>query len=198
MKQKNPTAIKIGNRIKQARKMAGLETQASLLEKIPAWSSSRLGNYESGISMPSPDDVMIIAEAAESSPAWLMFGIGPIRSAHRDIQAIRHQNLVFISEQLASERGKLTGFLKAIGISRKKLNDHIDNPFFEIQGRLSRRAEQFLKKPAGWFDEQHIESDPLCVSFPDDLRELMSIYSELEKKDRQRLLDIARVFATTL
>ena len=194
MKQKNPTAIKIGNRIKQARKMAEMNTQARLLEKIPAWSASRLGNYESGISMPSPDDVMIIANAVQASPAWLMFGIGPIRSSHRDAQAIRHQNLQFIYERLSQERGQLSTFLKAIGISKKKLEEHLDNPFFVIQDRLARKAEQFLKKPKDWFDEQHIESDPLCVSFPDDLRELMSIYSELEKHDRQRMLEIARVF----
>ena len=194
MKQKNPTAVKIGNRIKQARKMAGLDTQAKLLENIPEWSASRLGNYESGISMPSPDDVMIIAEALQTSPAWIMFGVGPIRSAHRDVQAIRHQNLEFIVEQLSQERGKVTAFLKAIGISKKKLEEHLDNPFFVIQDRLVRKAESFLKKPQGWFDEQHIESDPLCVSFPEDLRDLMSIYSELEKQDRQRLLEIARVF----
>ena len=129
MKQKNPTAVKIGNRIKQARKMAGLDTQAKLLEIIPEWSASRLGNYESGISMPSPDDVMIIAEAVQASPAWLMFGIGPIRSAYRDVQAIRHQNLQFIFEQLSQERGQVTAFLKAIGISKKKMeeNDKIEN-----------------------------------------------------------------------
>ena len=194
MKQKNPTAVKIGNRIKQARKMAGHETQTSLLENIPTWSASRLGNYESGISMPSPDDVMLIAEAAQASPAWIMFGIGPIRSAYRDVQAIRHQNLVFINEQLSKERGKLTGFLKATGLSKATLIEHLDNPFNDLQDRIARRAEKHLEKPAGWFDEQHIESDPLCVSFPDDLRELMSIYSELEKPERQRLLSIGRVF----
>ncbi len=140
---------------------------------------------------------MRIAEAVEVSPAWIMFGVGPIRASQRDVQAIRHQNLVYVSDQLARERGKTTRFLNALGISRKKFNDHIDNPFFVIQERLARRAEKYLKKPLGWFDEQHVESDPLCLTFPEDLRELMSIFSELHKGDRERLLRVARVFADT-
>jgi len=41
--RKNPTAVKIGQRIKQARRMAGFDTAAQLLAKIPNWGTSRLG-----------------------------------------------------------------------------------------------------------------------------------------------------------
>ena len=71
--RKNPTAIQIGQRIKQARRMAGFDTAAQLLEKIPDWGPSRLGNYEAGISLPSPDDVKLIAEKTDSSPCWIIF-----------------------------------------------------------------------------------------------------------------------------
>jgi transcriptional regulator with XRE-family HTH domain len=188
--RKNPTAIQIGQRIKQARRMAGFDTAAQLLEKIPDWGPSRLGNYEAGISLPSPDDVKLIAEKTDSSPCWIMFGSGPIRASGRDTQAIRHQNLVATFEQARSQRGQLTPFLKAIGLSRKKLDEHIANPFLVITDRLVRRCEQYLKKQKGWMDEQHVETDPVCASFPEEMRRLMMIYSELPSKERQRLLRV--------
>jgi transcriptional regulator with XRE-family HTH domain len=192
---KNPTAVKIGNRIKQARKMAGFETAAQLNEHLPDWSASRLGNYEAGISVPSPDDIERIAAITGSSPCWITFGIGPIRPTSRDIQAIRHQNLTFVVEQLKSPPSKLNLLLKELGISRIKLDELLENPFTPIINRYARRCEKFQKKHKGWMDEQHVESDPLCMNFPEDIRELMSIYSELETKDRARLLNIARIIS---
>jgi transcriptional regulator with XRE-family HTH domain len=191
---KNPTAVKIGNRIKQARKMAGFDTAAQLNEHLPDWSASRLGNYEAGISTPAPDDIERIAAITGNSPCWITFGIGPIRASSRDLQAIRHQNLSFLVNELTNSPAKLRSLLQTIGISRKKVDELIDNPFTPIQDRYARRCEQFLKKPKGWMDEQHVESDPLCMNFPEDLRELMSIYSELNVEDRKKLLDIAKVF----
>jgi transcriptional regulator with XRE-family HTH domain len=191
---KNPTAVKIGNRIKQARKMAGFDTAAQLNEHLPDWSASRLGNYEAGISTPAPDDIERIAAITGNSPCWITFGIGPIRASSRDLQAIRHQNLSFLVNELTNSPAKLRSLLQTIGISRKKVDELIDNPFTPIQDRYARRCEQFLKKSKGWMDEQHVESDPLCMNFPEDLRELMSIYSELNVEDRKKLLDIAKVF----
>ena len=192
--RKNPTAIQIGQRIKQARRMAGFDTAAQLLEKIPNWGPSRLGNYEAGISLPSPDDVKLIAEKTDSSPCWIMFGSGPIRASGRDAQAVRHQNLVATFEQARSHRGQLAPFLKATGLSRKKLDEHIANPFLVITDRLVRRCEQYLKKQKGWMDEQHVETDPVCASFPEEMRRLMMIYSELPADERQRLLRVIEAF----
>ena len=195
--RKNPTAVKIGQRIKQARRMAGFDSAAQLLEHIPDWGSSRLGNYEAGISLPSPDDVRLIAEATDASPCWIMFGSGPIRASGRDTQAIRHQNLVATVEQLRLQRGQLTRLLKTLGISRKKLDAYLANPFQPIPDRLVRRCEKFLGKPSAWMDEQHVETDPVCATFPDDMRRLMMIYSELPPLERRRLLRIVEVFAET-
>jgi len=193
--RKNPTAVKIGQRIKQARRMAGFDSAAQLLEYIPDWGTSRLGNYEAGISLPSPDDVKLIAEATDTSPCWIMFGSGPIRASGRDTQAIRHQNLVVTIEQVHSERGHLTRLLKTLGISRKKLDEYLANPFQPIPDRLVRRCEKFLNKPPAWMDEQHVETDPVCASFPEDMRRLMMVYSELPTIERKRLLRLAEVFA---
>lgn len=195
--RKNPTAIKIGQRIKQARRMAGFDSAAQLIEKIPDWGASRLGNYEAGISLPSPDDVQIIAHATDSSPCWIMFGSGPIRASGRDTQAIRHQNLATTVEQIQSERGKLTRLLKSMGISRKKLDAYLANPFQPIPDRLVRRCEKYLNKPLAWMDEQHVETDPVCASFPEDMRQLMMIYSELPAAERQRLLRLVEIFTET-
>lgn len=194
--KKNPTAVKIGNRIKQARKMAGFATAAQLNEHLESWSASRLGNYEAGISMPSPDDIERIAKITGSSPCWITFGIGPIRATSRDVQAIRHQNLTFVAEQLETSPSKLRLLLKEMGISSYKLDELLDNPFTPIIDRYARRCEKFLKKHKGWMDEQHVESDPLCMNFPEDIRELMSIYSELETKDREKLINIARIISS--
>ncbi len=193
---KNQTAVNIGNRIKQARKMAGFDTAAQLNEHFPDWSASRLGNYEAGISTPAPDDIERIAFVTGSSPCWITFGIGPIRASSRDLQAIRHQNLSFLVKELSTTPSKLRSLLQSLGISRIKLDELIDNPFTAIQDRYARRCEQFLKKSKGWMDEQHVESDPLCMNFPEDLRELMSIYSELNVEDRKKLLEIAKVFSS--
>lgn len=195
--RKNPTAIKIGQRIKQARRMAGFDSAAQLIETIPDWGASRLGNYEAGISLPSPDDVRLIARATDASPCWIMFGSGPIRASGRDTQAIRHQNLVTTVELIQSERGQLTRFLKSLGISRKKLDAYLANPFQPIPDRLVRRCEKYLHKPLAWMDEQHVETDPVCASFPEDMRRLMMIYSELPEAERQRLLRLVEVFAET-
>ncbi|MGD8567231.1 MAG: helix-turn-helix transcriptional regulator [Gammaproteobacteria bacterium] len=190
---KNPTALKIGNRIKQARKMAGFETAAQLNKHLTDWSASRLGNYEAGISTPSPDDIDRIAQLTDASPCWITFGIGPIRASMRDVQAIRHQNLVYLVDQ-AKKSKKMKPLITTLGISQKKLDEHLDNPFMNITDRIARRCEKFLKKSHGWMDEQHVESDPVCAAFPEDMREVMEIYSNLEPEERDRFLRIARAF----
>ena len=193
---KNPTAIKIGNRIRQARKMAGFDTAAQLNEHLTDWSASRLGNYEAGISTPSPDDIERIAQLTSASPCWITFGIGPIRSSMRDIQAIRHQNLGYLVAH-AKTANKVKSLITTLGLSKPKLDEHLDNPFINITDRLARRCEKFLTKPNGWMDEQHVEADPVCAAFPEDMREVMTIYSNLAPHEREKFLRIARIFGDT-
>lgn len=192
--KKNPTAVKIGQRIKQARKMAGFDTAAQLLEELSGWGTGRLGNYEAGISIASPDDIKTIAYATGSSPCWIMFGHGPIRATGRDIQTIRHQNFVHIFESSKSKKGERTKFLKAIGLSRKKVDEYLNNPFITIPDRIARKCEKYAKKKINWIDQQHVETDPICASFPQDMQKLMMIYSELEETDQKRLVKLAEVF----
>lgn len=180
-------------RIKLARKMAGLETQAKLVEQIEGWKPSRLGNYEAGVSVPSPDDMLLIAKATGASPCWLMFGLGPIRSNHRDVQAIRHQNLTRLLEKAEDGNGGKTALAKALGITIQKLDEHLDNPFLLIGDGFAKKCEAFVDKRSGWMNEQHVEDDPVCNAFPDDMRELMMIFSELNESQRAMALDLVKI-----
>lgn len=185
-------------RIKLARKMAGLDTQASLVERVPGWKPSRVGNYEAGVSVPSPDDMLLIARATDSSPCWLMFGLGPIRHNERDLQAIRHQNFTRLAEQAQQKKGGLVLLAKSLRLSQKALREHLDNPFLHIDDTLSRRCERIEKRRKGWMDEQHIEDDPLCMAFPEDMRELMMLYSGLTPAARGVVLGTVRTLAEQL
>lgn len=142
--------------------------------------------------MPGPDDILKIAGATSSSPCWLMFGIGPIRANHRDQQAIRHQNLCNSYEAIKTDKAKVTGFCKALKISQGKLEQHIDNPFEPIDDDFAQRFELKLKHPVNWMDEQHVEHDPLCLSFPQDFRELMALYSAADRAKRSLMLALLR------
>lgn len=195
-RSKDPVAIKIGKRIAQARKMAGFKTAREFRQKLPKWPENRLSWYEAGYSMPHPNDVATIARLTGTSTCWIMFGLGPIRSGERDLQAVRHQNLVFL-HQRAFDTSAAEGarFVEASGIREETLAEHIDNPFKPIGDRLARRIERAAARPRAWLDEQHVESDGLCASFPDELRELMTIYSEITPERRGLLLGLARVVA---
>jgi len=196
-RSKDPVAIKIGNRIKQARKMADFKTQASLQAKLNGWSSGRVGFLEAGFTIPHPDEIQAIAKVTKSSACWIMFGIGPIRSAERDLQAIRYQNLLFVIDKIKEKR-EWAKFASALKLSVDKLQKLANNPFVNINDALARRCEKYFQQPKGWFDEQHVETDELSNAYPDDMREMMSIYSNLEKNDRDRLLAIARCFLPTI
>jgi transcriptional regulator with XRE-family HTH domain len=182
-------------RIKLARRMAGLETQAALLKRIPQWKPSRLGNYEAGVSTPGPDDILLIARATDTSACWLMFGLGPIRPSARDLQAIRHQNLSRVAEQVYPG---LSALARSLRLSLQRLREHLDNPFLPVDDALARACEQFGGHRLGWMDEQHVEDDPLCMAFPEDMRELMMLYSNLDSDGRRLVLATLRALATEL
>jgi len=188
---KDPVAIKIGKRIAQARKMAGFKTAHDFRRKLPRWPKNRLSWYEAGYSMPHPRDVETIAAATGTSACWIQFGLGPIRSGERDLQAVRHQNLLYLYRE-AAESSSMSEFVGALQLSAGQVADHVDNPFQRIGERLARRIEKAGGRPRRWLDEQHVESDGLCRSFPDDLRELMTIYSEMDEKSKRMLLSLAR------
>ncbi len=185
----------IAARIKQARQMANLSTQAQLLARIPQWKVSRLGNYEAGISSPGAEDIELIAKATDVSPCWLMFGYGPIRPSKRDLQAIRHQNLLNTVKRCQSNKAKLDQLASAIGLDEPSLRDYSENPFLPIDDECAIKLEHYLGVQAGWANEQHIENDPVCASFPDDIREVMMLYSGMGDDKRKLCLKLLRVIS---
>lgn len=195
-RSKDPVAVKIGKRIAQARKMAGFKTAREFRRKLSKWPENRLSWYEAGYSMPHPDDVERIAGLTGSSACWIMFGLGPIRSGGRDLQAVRHQNLVYLYRIAAEAGGRAEAtFVSALHLQADKVAEYIDNPFKHIGERLARRIEKVGGRPRRWLDEQHVESDGLCRSFPDDLRELMTLYSEVDEKGKELILALARTIS---
>lgn len=196
---KDPIAVQVGARIKQARQMAGYKTQGELNKILIGdygWSTGRLGNYEAGQSMPGPQEAHILGKVTGSSECWIMFGAGPIRSRERDVQAIRHQNLTLSINELKEQNKGYAEFLEKAGSTPTALQKYLDNPFKKIGDRQARRFERALNRRKGWLDEQHIDHDPVCGQFPDDMREMMTIYSELPDAEREKLLNIARILKT--
>lgn len=187
--------IIVGKRIKQARLMAEFKTIKDFNIKVPQWAESRMGNYEIGHSLPKPLDIHLIAKITGTNPCWITFGMGSIRATSRDLQAIRHQNLVYFLDQLpASDHGELR---KSAKLKKAELNLLKSNPFLKLTDTVCRRFEKYFEKRKGWMDEQHIDADGLCQFFPEDLRELMTIFSELESSDKSKLLNIAKIFVNT-
>ena len=189
---KDRNAVAIGQRLQQARRMADLTSIDKFITKARTWKERRstLTNYEAGISMAPPEVALLYQDITGCSACWIYFGSGPIRTAGRDLQAIRHQNLSALYHT-AQHQKKIPALCKQLGISRAKLDDHLQNPFLDISDRLTRRAEQYAGKRVGYMDEQHIELDPICASFPDDMQRIMEIYSNLEPSQRVLLLKIA-------
>ncbi len=185
----------IAARIKQARQMAGLTTQSRLLQLIPDWKASRLGNYEAGISSPAAEDIELIAIATDVSPCWLMFGYGPIRPNKRDLQAIRYQNLINTINRCQLDPDQLTALALSIGNKEQHLLDYNDNPFLPINDEMAAKLEIFLDVAPGWANEQHIENDPVCASFPEDIREVMMLYSGMNKDKRKMVLKLLKVIS---
>ncbi|MCW8931562.1 MAG: helix-turn-helix domain-containing protein [Gammaproteobacteria bacterium] len=180
----------VGERIRQARQMAGFNTIASLTECFPDWSERRLGNYENGTSLPNPLDILRISKETKTSPCWITFGIGSIRASDRDVQAIRYQNFSHLYEKM--KKTEQLALRKAINLKPKEVNHHLDNPYLKITDTMCHKIERHLGKSKGWMEQQHVEMDGLCDFFPEDVKELLSIYSNLDSDGRAMLLEISR------
>lgn len=188
---KDPYAVQVGMRIRQARQMAGYDQATDFIDvHFPDWTPSRLSNYELGTSLPHPSVITAIADATHTSRCWLMFGDGPIGANSVLAQTVRHQNLARIAEGM--DAAAVQKIAQAIGETPAKLQGRIDNPFKRISDRLARRVEKALGKPARWLDEQHIDYDPMFDAFPADMRALMMVYDEMSEPGRRVLLAAAQ------
>ncbi len=185
----------VGERIKKARLMAGFNTATELCSKIPGWTLSRVSNYEGGVSAPSPLDILKIADVTDTNPGWLTYGMGPIRSNNRDIQSIRHQNYRYLIESVIDISAQAQEFRAAVKLKPKEVKNLFADPSKSLTATLCRKIERFLDLPSGWMDEQQIVADGSCSYFPDEIKELLAIYSSLDKGNRGKLLEIAAVLS---
>ena len=92
----NPTYVKIGKRIRQARLMAKESNSRQLSQRL-GWSAGRINNFELGISTPGPEETGILCEALKANPAWVTYGVGSPRASNLD--STRYRNLMAVVEE---------------------------------------------------------------------------------------------------
>lgn len=196
--KKDSIAVQIGARIKQARAMAGFNTQAGLVPILleqHTWGKSKLGMLESGQTRAGIEEAEILEAITGASACWLLFGNGPIRDGQRDVQAIRHQNLVHAVNELKKSSQHYKTFLTDAESNESAITKFLNDPFRKIGDRQARRFERALKRARGWFDQQHVETDPVCAHFPKKMQELMSLYSEMNEEEADKALEMMRIMA---
>ncbi|MES9822124.1 MAG: helix-turn-helix transcriptional regulator [Candidatus Thiodiazotropha sp.] len=179
---RNPLYVKIGKRIRQARLMAK-ESNSRILSERLGWSGGRLNNFETGASTPGVEETLQYCEAVGADPCWITYGVGSPRAS--TLQSTRYRNLMAVVDK-AESAGNLLELLEGIQVTVDGLDKLRANPFKEIPDRLARRCEKHLQLRKGWFDESHIEHG-FCQPLPDDMRQLLTLYTKLSANDRRKL-----------
>jgi transcriptional regulator with XRE-family HTH domain len=184
----NPTYVKIGKRIRQARMMSK-ETNSRELSLRLGWSAGRINNFELGISTPGPDETDILCKELKAEPAWITYGVGSPRASA--FYTTRYCNLMVAIEE-AEANAELPALLESLKLTVERLENLRANPLKKIPDVMARRCEKHLNKPRGWLDETRIE-DAYCEPLPQDMRDLLHIYVKLTDKDKAKLYEMAKI-----
>jgi transcriptional regulator with XRE-family HTH domain len=184
----NPTYIKIGKRIRQARSMAKVTNSRELSLRL-GWSAGRINNFELGISTPGPDETEILCTALNAEPAWITYGIGSPRAS--SVYTTRYRNFMAAMD-VAEANAELDVLLRSLKLTVDRLNKLRANPLKKIPDVMARRFEKYLNKPPGWLDESKIE-DNYCEPLPQDMRDLLHLYIKLSDVDKSKLYEIGKV-----
>lgn len=184
----NPTYVKIGKRIRQAR-LSAKRTNSRDLSEALGWSAGRINNFELGISTPGPDETEILAAQFKVNAAWITYGVEPMRSS--DLYSTRYCNLMRVIEE-AENAVELPKLLEAIKLTFERLHKMRDNPHKKIPDLTARRCEKHLNKPRGWLDDKPVEHR-YCEPLPPDMRDLIDIYVRLPEKDRAKLCKMGSI-----
>jgi transcriptional regulator with XRE-family HTH domain len=184
----NPTYVKIGKRIRQARLMAK-ETNSRELSLRLGWSAGRINNFELGISTPGPDETETLCQVLKAEPAWITYGVGSPRASAA--QSTRYCNFMAAIGEVETE-ADLPSLLESVKLTVERLEKLRANPFKKIPDVMARRCEKYLNKPRGWLDETRIE-DTYCEPLPQDMRDLLHIYVKLSGEDKGKLYEMAKV-----
>ena len=178
----------VGERIKTVRTANGFNTRAELTQQFPDWSESRLSNYESGTSLPSPVDILRIAEQTGTNPCWIQFGRGAMFSREPDIHQIRRQNLASICAGL--EESALKALVRELKIKPREFKSLLTDPSAKIGKSLCRKLETRLKLESGSMDRQAVEISQAGLS--PQQAELLAIFDGLDSGARRVLINLAR------
>jgi transcriptional regulator with XRE-family HTH domain len=146
----NPTYIKIGKRIRQARLAAKFTNSRVLCVEVFSWSAGRINNFETGISTPGPDETVALAEKFGVNPCWITYGVEPMRST--DHYSTRYCNFMRIFED-AEREATLPELLEAVKLTFERLDKIRENPRKKIPDVMARRCEKYLGQHRGWIDE---------------------------------------------
>ena len=184
----NPTYVKIGKRIRQARLMAKESNSRQLSQRL-GWSAGRINNFELGVSTPGPEETWILCEALKANPAWVTYGVGSPRTSNLD--STRYRNLMAVVEE-AEAGAELPALLAALKLTVERVEKLRGNPFKKIPDTTARRCERHLNKPKGWLDATRIE-DRYCEPLPPDMRDLIDLYLQLSEDDRRKLYEMGRI-----
>ena len=184
----NPLYVKIGNRVRQARKMAG-ETNSRALSERLGKSGGWLNNIETGLSTLGVEDTLLLCKELKVNPCWISYGIGSPSPAAT--QANRYRNLLAIISEAESEGG-LPDLLAALKLSAPALEKLRGSPYKKITDRQARLCEEYLKKPHGWLDVAHGASD--YSALPKDEQKLLELHARLPKRDKGKLLTMIELW----
>jgi transcriptional regulator with XRE-family HTH domain len=184
----NPTYMKIGKRLRQARLSAKVTNSREFSLGL-GWSAGRINNFELGISTPGPDETEILAEKFKVNPAWITYGVEPMRSS--DLYSTRYCNFIRVIEAVEAT-DELIGLLEAVKLTVERLEKIKGSPHKKIPNVMARRCEKYLKKPKGWLDEKQLENR-YCEPMPADIRDLVSIYVRLPEKERAKLCRMGEI-----
>jgi transcriptional regulator with XRE-family HTH domain len=184
----NPTYVKIGKRIRQARLMAK-ETNSRELSLRLGWSAGRINNFEVGISTPGPDETGLLCQELKAEPAWITYGVGSPRASA--FFTTRYCNFMAAIDE-AEAAAELPALLESIKLTVERLEKLRANPLKKIPDVMARRCEKHLNKPRGWLDETRIE-DTYCEPLPQDMRDLLHVYVKLSDEDREKLYEMAKI-----
>ena len=186
--ERNPIYLKIGKRIRQARRMAKESNSRELSLRL-GWSAGRIHNYESGLSTPGIEETLQFCEALQVDPAWITYGIGAPRPP--DQYSGRYRKFIRALDE-AEQKGSLSEYLEAIKLPLERMQKFRNKPQSKIPDVMARRCEKYLQKPRGWIDEP-ADDFVMPVLQTADVQELLALYAGLSPDLRKKLVAIGQL-----
>jgi hypothetical protein len=124
----NPTYVKIGKCIRQARHMAKISNSRELSLCL-GWSGGRINKFELGISTPGPDETVMLSKALKADSAWIAYGVGSPRAYA--VYTTRYRNMMAVIDEVEA-KAELDLPLESIKLTLDRLEKLRTNPLKKI------------------------------------------------------------------